>query len=99
LENEFLEDPEFQELIGQFLDYLYDSLPNVKESLSAQDYSEIKKFGHNLKGSGGGYGFDDLGELGRQIDLAAKNEDRQSLETLINEFEKLLDQKRKDFFS
>jgi HPt (histidine-containing phosphotransfer) domain-containing protein len=42
--------------------------------------------GHSVKGSGGGYGFDAISEIGFQIEQAALNEDR---ERIADEIEKL----------
>ena len=52
------DDPEFQKLIRKYLDYLHKELVGIKKHIQLKKFQEIRKFGHNLKGTGGGYGFD-----------------------------------------
>jgi len=57
--------------------------------MSYADYERIRILGHSIKGSGGGYGFDTITELGARIESAAMMGDRvqimQALEAL-NEY-------------
>ena len=39
-----------------------------------------KLLGHSMKGSGEGYGFDTISEIGRFLEEAAKKRDRQAIE-------------------
>ncbi len=80
-------DPEFQDLIRKYLDYLQKELERVKESIQQSNFLEIRQFGHNLKGTGGGYGFDEFTKLGGEINLAAHEEDITLIESSISEFE------------
>lgn len=96
---DYFNDPEFQELIRSYLDYLMDSLVTFKMNCVNRNYSEIRKFAHNLKGSGGGYGFDDLTQLGSDISLATKSEDAQKLDSLVKELEVLIMKKRAKYFN
>ncbi|NOZ75879.1 MAG: hypothetical protein GXO90_11005 [FCB group bacterium] len=90
MENDYLNDPEFQELIRQYLDFLVNALPDVKANLSDKNFLEVQKFGHNMKGSGGGYGLDEFSEFGSQIEKAAMVQDELALENLIVTFDKKL---------
>lgn len=96
---DYFNDPEFQELIRSYLDYLMDSLVTFKMNCVNRNYSEIRKFAHNLKGSGGGYGFDDLTQLGSDISLATKSEDAKKLDSLVKELEDLIMKKRAKYFN
>lgn len=90
MENDYLNDPEFQELIRQYLDFLNNALPDVTANLQDKNFLEVQKFGHNMKGSGGGYGLDDFSEFGSQIEEAAMVQDQLALENLIATFKKKL---------
>lgn len=90
MENDYLNDPEFQELIRQYLDFLNNALPDVTANLQDKNFLEVQKFGHNMKGSGGGYGLDDFSEFGSQIEKAAMVQDQLALENLIATFKKKL---------
>ena len=45
----------------------------------------IKQLGHNLKGTGGGYGFDKITELGRQLEEAAAEGKEEKIKALKEE--------------
>jgi len=90
VENDYLKDPEFQELIRQYLEFLNNALPDVKSNLSNKNFLEVQKFGHNMKGSGGGYGLDEFSEFGAQIEKAAMVQDQLTLDSLLTSFEKKL---------
>ena len=91
MEQDYLNDPEFQELIRQYIQYLAENLPELKQNLAAKDLLKIQKFGHNLKGSGGGYGLNDMSKVGQQIEETAKAQKVDQLDELITKFEELLD--------
>ncbi|MFH1853380.1 MAG: Hpt domain-containing protein [Candidatus Neomarinimicrobiota bacterium] len=90
MEQDYLNDPEFQELIRQYVQYLSDNLPEVKRNLTEKDYLKIQKFGHNLKGSGGGYGLNEISAIGQKIEETAKLQDYEKIKELIDEFDQLL---------
>lgn len=95
--NDYMKDPEFQELIRKYLDYLNVSLPELKNNIAQEEYYNIRRYGHNLIGSGGGYGFDDLTELGRNINLSAHEENQKKLKELFEELEKNITEKQAQF--
>jgi len=92
VENDYLNDPEFQDLIRQYLDFLKNALPGIKSGLEDKNFLEVQKFGHNMKGSGGGYGLDEFSEFGAQIEKAAMVQDQLTLETLLSSFERKLEE-------
>lgn len=96
---DYSNDPEFQELIQYYLDYLLESLPTLNDNWNNRNYRDIQQFAHNLKGNGGVYGFYDLSELGKKMELAAKDQDDSAIEKLIKRFEELLNEKRADHYS
>lgn len=64
-----------EEAIPLFLESTREDLQALSRFLNAQDYSRIRFIGHDLKGSGGGYGFDPISEIGKSIEEAAKRSD------------------------
>ncbi len=99
MELDYLDDPEFQELIRQYVQYLTDTLPAVKENLTHADFLKVQKFGHNLKGSGGGYGLMGISEIGRQIEEASKAQDKNLLSELFSQFEAELKEAQKKYLT
>jgi CheY-like chemotaxis protein len=68
-----------EEAVPLFLDITRQDLQSLCEALRAQDYSKIRFIGHDLKGSGGGYGFAEISALGRSIEEAAKRSDGEEI--------------------
>jgi CheY-like chemotaxis protein/HPt (histidine-containing phosphotransfer) domain-containing protein len=64
-----------EEAIPLFLESTREDLQALSRFLNEQDYSSIRFIGHDLKGSGGGYGFDPISEIGKTIEEAAKRSD------------------------
>jgi HPt (histidine-containing phosphotransfer) domain-containing protein len=50
-------------------------MESLRALLAALEFDKIRIAGHNMKGSGGGYGFPKLTELGAAIESAAKRKD------------------------
>ncbi|MGH8581131.1 MAG: Hpt domain-containing protein [Gammaproteobacteria bacterium] len=69
-------DPDLATLIPCFLDNRRKDVCAMKEAMAHADYELIRILGHSIKGSGGGYGFDAITELGAQIESAATAGDR-----------------------
>jgi hypothetical protein len=50
-------------------------IQQARDCLATADFAPIRRFGHNLKGTGCGYGFPHIGEIGLQIEQAATERD------------------------
>lgn len=62
-------------LVPQYLASQRKQIAEARASLAARDFGPIRRFGHNLKGTGKGYGFPLIEELGREIERAAEESD------------------------
>jgi signal transduction histidine kinase/CheY-like chemotaxis protein/HPt (histidine-containing phosphotransfer) domain-containing protein len=62
-------------LVPQYLASKRGQIEEARESLTSRDFGPIRRFGHNLKGTGRGYGFPAIEELGREIEKAAAEAD------------------------
>ena len=76
-------DPDLQDLIPGYLENRGKDLLVYQQALEKGDFDSIGILGHSMKGSGGGYGFDDLSSIGRAIEDAAKNKDKESVHQSI----------------
>jgi PAS domain S-box-containing protein len=63
------------ELVPQYLASKPKQIEEAKACLAAKDFEPIRRLGHNLRGTGPGYGFPDLAMLGREIEQAAAGGD------------------------
>jgi len=87
---DFMDSPEFQALIKEYIEYLKTSLPGVQSSLNGELYADVYKFAHNIKGTGTSYGFENLSELGAVICANIKAEDYTELGSLLDKVDAIL---------
>ena len=80
------DDDEWAEMQTKYVAYLLTEIPKIKAALNSKDCEVLRVFGHNIKGSGGMYGFDDITSIGSMIEALAKAE---NLSSLLNEISKL----------
>jgi len=76
-------DRDLQDLIPDYLKSRRKDLLDYQQALEKGDFDSIGVLGHSMKGSGGGYGFNDLSSIGRAIEKAAKNKDKESVRKSI----------------
>jgi len=69
-------DPDLAEFIPGYLDNRRNDVKDIGRLLIEGNFLEIRKIGHNMKGSGGGYGFDGISLLGGEIEEAAIKGDK-----------------------
>ena len=82
--DDFMDSPEFQALIKEYLVYLNTALPGVRNSLADKLYADVYKFGHNIKGTGTSYGYENLSNIGAKICSDIKDENYSNLGSLLD---------------
>ncbi len=65
-------DPDLKELIPHYLENRIRDVGAISAALGNSDFESIRILGHGMKGSGEGYGFETITEIGRAIEAAAK---------------------------
>ncbi len=83
-------DSDLQDLIPDYLENREKDLLAFKQALKKNNFDKIAVLGHSMKGSGGGYGFNDLSNIGRAIEKAAKNRDKESVRRSITDLTEFL---------
>jgi CheY-like chemotaxis protein/HPt (histidine-containing phosphotransfer) domain-containing protein len=83
-------DPSLQDLVPNYLDKRRQDLPKFTEALAAQDYAAIRRLGHNLKGTGAGYGFPVLTEIGAAIEDSAQANNGSAIRDKVEELARYL---------
>ena len=78
-------DSELMEIIPGFLDYLRDDITTLDGALQEGDFETIRILGHDMKGCGGGYGFDGITEIGQSLEQAANDQDQTEIRKLVQE--------------
>lgn len=67
------EDEDFRELLEMFVDGLSDKQNQMTSAFDLRDFDTLRKISHQLKGSGGGYGFSGLSERAAHLEEACKH--------------------------
>jgi HPt (histidine-containing phosphotransfer) domain-containing protein len=78
-------------LIPEYLEGRRNDIESIRQALQKGDFETIRILGHNMKGTGGGYGFDAITVIGGNIQDAAKAAEADELERLSDELEEYLD--------
>lgn len=68
-------DSSFADLIPGFLEKRRQDIATMQEALYRGDFQTIQTLAHQMKGSGGGYGFDVISEIGAGLEQAARERD------------------------
>jgi HPt (histidine-containing phosphotransfer) domain-containing protein len=85
-------DEELKDILPGFMTNRQKDIETLKEAVASSDLKTLEKVGHKVAGSSGGYGFDELGTLAKNIELAAKDNDLAKASTLVEEFEKYVNE-------
>jgi signal transduction histidine kinase/CheY-like chemotaxis protein/HPt (histidine-containing phosphotransfer) domain-containing protein len=64
-----------EDLVPGYLDKRRAEIAKYRQALIEEDFETIRILGHKMKGTGAGYGFEELTSLGGQIEKAANNRD------------------------
>jgi len=78
-------------IVPDFLEHRRQDVGKLLQLLEAGDYQNIMSIGHGMKGSGGGYGFDKISEIGKEMEVLAKTKDGVRLRELTQQLSDFLD--------
>jgi HPt (histidine-containing phosphotransfer) domain-containing protein len=76
---------EIEDIMPIFLDTVSQNIVSIRDALGRGDLETVRTLGHRMKGAGGGYGFDRVTELGREIEMAARAADAERCRVLNEE--------------
>jgi signal transduction histidine kinase/DNA-binding response OmpR family regulator len=79
-------------LVPQYLASKEKQIEEARASLASHDFAPIWRFGHNLKGTGRGYGFPVIEELGREIERAASEADASRISGQLDALHRFVDE-------
>ena len=68
-------DPEIEKLVPEFLANRRTDLDKLRAHIDAGEWDRIKSIGHKMKGTGRGYGFPRISEIGRALEGAGADGD------------------------
>jgi hypothetical protein len=79
------------QLIPWYLDKRRADLITLAAAVAEGNYEKVRVLGHNMKGSGAGYGFDAITEIGKSIELGAKRRSNGEIRTQIDALSEYLE--------
>lgn len=82
------EDPEFQALIGQFLENIPEMLQEIFDAIAGSDWGHARTVFHKLKGLGGGFGYPEITKVAGSINNFIKEDNFEHAQT---EFYEMVD--------
>jgi len=77
-------DEDLEDLIPDYMANRHDDIKAIKQCLEVGDFDEIRRLGHSMKGSGGGYGFDEITNIGADLEKAALEHDEETIVKLLD---------------
>lgn len=78
------------EMKVRYLNRRNEELRELNAALIDKNYEPAIRIGHILKGNGSTFGFDELSDLGKDIEQAGENEDEVILKLLVNSLQVFL---------
>ena len=87
------DDDEWAEMQEMYINHTFKELKNIKENLDSVAFDSLRTFGHNIKGSGGMYGFDEITTRGAAIESAAIKENLEDIKSHFDALEVFLKSK------
>ena len=80
-------DPEIAPLVPEFLDSRRADIETFRTALADGAFERIRSAAHRMKGTGAGYGFDAISQLGADLEAAADARDVVGIGQLIDELD------------
>jgi CheY-like chemotaxis protein len=81
-------DDDVADLVPQYLHSRRRDAVRLRSLVAWSDFDATRTLGHNIKGSGVGYGFPELSQMGHEIELAGSRKDSDRLLRLANQLER-----------
>jgi len=78
-------DSSLEGLIGGYLENRRRDLVAISAALTRNNFEPVRVIGHNIKGTGSGYGFDFISKVGDELEQAALRADGAAIIRLSNE--------------
>ena len=75
-------DSDLEDIVPVFLEHQKGNNSTILSAMESGDYEVIQGIAHNIKGSGGGYGFDRITEIGQALERAAIDRNHQAVNDL-----------------
>ena len=72
-----------EDLIPEYLEHLKDDVKTMIAACGQGDYETVRTLGHDMKGTGGAYGFDALSDIGGRLVQSAREQNQEEVRQLL----------------
>ncbi len=69
-------DADIRDIIPIFLAHRSKDLQTLREAAAQHDFKTVQTIGHRMRGTGSGYGFDGISEIGQCLEEAASEQNQ-----------------------
>ncbi len=84
-------DIDLEDLVPGYLENRREDIDSILGDLEKADFESVRITGHSMKGSGGGYGFDRISDIGKIIEISAKEKNAEEIKKQVQELASYLD--------
>ncbi len=84
-------DPEVKEIVPTFLKHRHEDIEKISEAVKRSDFESVRRLGHQMKGAGGGYGFDGITKIGADLEACAKENNAGGILAALHELSDYLE--------
>lgn len=78
-------DADLEDIVPGYLENRQKDIVDMTSAVDGGDFETIRVLGHRMKGSGGGYGFDQITDIGFALENASKEENGDEIRSRIDE--------------
>lgn len=90
-------DPDLEELMERFFTSSKKDLEAMQSALDMKDFETLTRLGHTAKGTGYGYGFRGMGDIGLALEDASKASDAGAAQAQVDRMAYYLDNVKVEF--
>jgi len=83
-------DKDIADIVPGFLENRRKEIITLKDALAKGDFTTARNIGHKISGNAGSYGFDELGEIGANLETNATKKDLQRSKSNVESIEHYL---------
>ena len=82
--------PRIGDLVDSYLEHRRRDLATLLKALDRGEYEHIQQVAHDLVGTGGSFGFEDMSQIGRSLESAVVNRQTEEIKLLVEELAEYL---------
>lgn len=86
----FENEPDLADLVHIYVEKLPSIVEEMAQAINGENWAKVKSKAHDMKGTGGGYGYPQITELARQIEASVLNSEYSKLPQLLDALYALL---------